>query len=324
MVDNFESEGYNEGDFLPFYFQQMAHDWKRYYLYIPTDDPTILNALLEFPQLPFIVAQQDPENGYDYSKFSRWAIYNNKTHAFEKRSNDPPYDPLLSSFRWISEYLVPKVLISVVEAQNYLAMIRNAMTSVYELMADFHSTALQRILSPFDGIERKIIILLTETYFQVNLEDVIPAGVFFQIQEGIIKADDVTKFVSLTDVPKDPEPNNLLSDLGSTGGLLTYLGNKIDRLEGSRKSQSSNEPKPPIENIIPAKPEDLEIVNELENMVQNLEMNEISWESRVQDQYSKISRNIRCSPENISILQNSTNILLSRVKQILKKSIRLN
>ncbi|TFH26744.1 MAG: hypothetical protein E4G98_06765, partial [Promethearchaeota archaeon] len=132
IVDHFETEDYNDGDFLPLYFEQMAHDYKRYYLYIPADNPVVLNALLEFPQLPFIVAQQDPEHGYDYDCFSRWAIYNNKTHTFDARSHDPPFDPLSRSFTWVSEHLMPKVLTSIVEAQNYLALIRNAMASVYE------------------------------------------------------------------------------------------------------------------------------------------------------------------------------------------------
>ena len=313
VVENFDTDGYNEGDFLPFYFQQLAHDWKRCYLYIPADNPVVLTALLEFPQLPFIVAQQDPEHGYDYDAFSRWAIYNNKTHTFEARSHDPPFDPKSSSFSWVSEYLVPKVTISVVEAQNYLAMIRNAMTSVYELMADFHPIAFQRVLSPFDATERRVIILLTETYFQVNLEDMIPSEVLYQVKNNQNYLPNVSPKQITTQVLEVFKGlSNDPSDTESDRGLLAYLDAKIDKIENTHESLSS------LENHPLTKSEDLEGMYDRENLTIQFEGNEISWEFKVQTQYAQLRRTVRCSPENVSILHNSTNVLLIRARQFLK------
>lgn len=323
--EDLDARNFNQPDFLPLLFQQILESEKKTYFFLPIDDPKVLDVLKSYPSIPFLCIQQDPTTSYDFSSFQKWAIYNNKTHEFEDHSPEDLLESDSLSFKWVSKYLIPKIETSLVEAQNYLALIYNTMESVLALSMEHDEIPADKVMMPFDITERAVIYELTERYFQVKL----PSTTIPKMKSKTNQKEQLHSNSQHSE--EEIQLQELMTYLDTTLGSLApsskarkfahpkvspSIPSKSKKPKSSKKSQKTKDSKP-IKALKPSF--HTKIFQSAQELCPDLPPKDIlpSWEEQIDPIYQTLAKKYRCTPDNINELTQLTQTLLLKIKHLL-------
>lgn len=348
QFDELDSREFNNADFLPIYLQQLNEGFKRFYLYLPVADEKILDILHDYPEIPFITLLETPTFTYNFEKFPIWVIFNNKTGKFEEQHLQRDDFKSQQTIKWVNEHLMPKIRNSLVEATNYLALMKNSMETLFELAADFHPQAYHRLISPFDSTEEFVFLILTELYYKVDLSNVrkiladeMQQETLDKIDESITEKYDDTK---QAEKPKKTENTVNIKEKGKeiknleessesdksdkmdeslpeeVQELMDFLDNQIVQVKKEKSKLNKNKNKKNTEKS--AKTKNIANNSVKSSTIDIIQMPQDEKNSNFDESFKQnlkiLKRKLRCIPENLDKLQEFTKNLQKRVEKIIK------